>query len=384
MSQDVKARLNGFSLEIRDRFKTGEVPTQDDFKLLIDYIHTLHQLLGLETADGAPGSGPGAGLKVVGGKVAVDTAVTNPTAGKGTTANGRAVSVDAGAGLTFSGNKLVVNTAEVYPTAGKGTTANGRAVSVDAGAGLTFSGNKLVVNTAEVYPTAGKGTTANGRAVSVDAGAGLTFSGNKLVVNTAEVYPTAGKGTTANGRAVSVDAGAGLAFSGNKLVVNTAEVYPTAGPGISVEGRKVSVNPGFGLKFNADKLEADPAVIYPVAGSGINVEGNTVNLKSDAWILLFSHLHGANYYLPGSTILMFLSQQGYKVVGRFYCRASGKPLPGLDNYKLDGRAADVVDLGISTVVFNGNLSDKSKISVTWQHFVSGGVATDIYTPIKIW
>ncbi|MHC2148870.1 hypothetical protein [Pseudomonas sp. 210_17 TE3656] len=215
MNQDVKARLNGFSLEVRDRFKTGAVPSQDDFKLLIDYIHTLHQLLGLETADGAPGSGPGAGLKVVGGKVAVDTAVTNPTAGQGISVEGRKVSVDAGAGLTFSGNKLVVNTAEVYPTAGKGTTANGRAVSVDAGAGLTFSGNKLVVNTAEVYPTAGKGTTANGRAVSVDAGAGLTFSGNKLVVDTAVTNPTAGSGIHVAGKTVSLRDDSWIKLLGN-------------------------------------------------------------------------------------------------------------------------------------------------------------------------
>ncbi|AIL61655.1 hypothetical protein [Pseudomonas alkylphenolica] len=178
MNQDVKARLNGFSLEVRDRFKTGEVPTQDDFKLLIDYIHTLHQLLGLETADGAPGAGPGAGLTIASGKVAVDPMATNPTAGKGITVNARAVSVDAGAGLTFSGNKLVVNTAEVYPTAGKGTTANGRAVSVDAGAGLTFSGNKLVVNTAEVYPTAGKGIRVSGTMVSLDDNAWIWILGN--------------------------------------------------------------------------------------------------------------------------------------------------------------------------------------------------------------
>lgn len=53
----------GFT-EIKNLFKAGSVPRESDYTKLIEYVHYLHKLLGVEGSDGDKGPGLGEGLSL--------------------------------------------------------------------------------------------------------------------------------------------------------------------------------------------------------------------------------------------------------------------------------------------------------------------------------
>jgi hypothetical protein len=165
--------LNELSPAIKALFKTGDVPTEDSFKRLIDYIRAPHLLLGLEKADGSEGTGLGAGLTLdKENKLTVDTAVTDLTAGDGIAVSDRVVSAKfkSGGGLGLEGDKLIVDPEVTKLSAGDGITVSDRTVSVKVlpGGGLGLHEGKLHVDPAVTEFKGGPGVIVENKVVSLN------------------------------------------------------------------------------------------------------------------------------------------------------------------------------------------------------------------------
>ena len=160
----------GFT-EIKNLFKAGAVPRQLDYERLIEYVHYLHKLLGVEGEEEAHDPALGHGL---------------------TTSEEGVLCVDAkalvGASMiTYGDNQLSFG---AVGAAGAGLIGSGAVLAFDAtqvvveGKGLSGEGSILKFKAAEV---AGSGLSGEGNELSFNAeavaGSGLTAADNKLNVN---------------------------------------------------------------------------------------------------------------------------------------------------------------------------------------------------------
>lgn len=161
----------GFA-EIKNLFKAGAVPRQLDYERLIEYVHYLHKLLGVEGEEEAHEPALGHGL---------------------TTSEEGVLCVDAkalvGASMiTYGDNKLSFG---AVGAAGAGLIGDHAVLSFNAsavaaeGSGLSGVGSSLSFNALEV---AGSGLSGAGSQLTFDAeavaGSGLTVANNTLNVNT--------------------------------------------------------------------------------------------------------------------------------------------------------------------------------------------------------
>ncbi|HEK1310960.1 TPA: hypothetical protein SMQ86_006063 [Pseudomonas aeruginosa] len=184
--------------EIAHLFRTGAVPREVDYRKLIEYVHYLHKLLGIEGDAGhSPALGPG--LTVTsGGVMSVDVATL---ASSGLIANGATLAVGAGAGISVDATQVSVNGATL---AGSGLIANGATLAVGAGAGISVDATQVSVNGATL---AGSGLIANGATLAVGAGEGISVNATQVSVNGATL---AGNGLVANGAKLAVGGDKGI------------------------------------------------------------------------------------------------------------------------------------------------------------------------------
>ena len=161
----------GFA-EIKNLFKAGAVPREADYAMLIEYVHYLHKLLGVEGADGSPGPGLGGGLiKETDSGLSVDASVL---AGGGLGYSGSVINVGAGAGITVDTNSVILDGARV---AGNGLTGAAGVINVGAGKGITVDANSVILDGANV---AGNGLTGDAGVINVGAGKGILVEDNAV------------------------------------------------------------------------------------------------------------------------------------------------------------------------------------------------------------
>ncbi|MCO2768927.1 hypothetical protein FA292_30455 [Pseudomonas aeruginosa] len=157
--------------EVAHLFRAGAVPREADYGKLIEYVHYLHKLLGIEGEEGhTPALGPGLTTSS-GGVLEVDGATL---AGNGLSASGAVLSVGAGSGISVSSTQVSVNGATL---AGNGLSANGATLAVGAGSGISVSSTQVSVNGATL---AGNGLVANGAVLSVGTGEGISVTADKV------------------------------------------------------------------------------------------------------------------------------------------------------------------------------------------------------------
>lgn len=100
--------LEGGFKKVKDLFKAGAVPREADYVMLIEYVHYLHKLLGVEGEDGSSGPGLGVGfIKAEGSALDVDV---DALAGAGLTGANGVFNVGAGNGIIVDDNTISLAT----------------------------------------------------------------------------------------------------------------------------------------------------------------------------------------------------------------------------------------------------------------------------------
>ena len=133
---DLELGVNG----IKGLFKAGAVPREADYAKLIEYVHYLHKLLGIEAEDGSPGLGLGVGFKKEDDSVlGVDVEVL---AGGGLTSNGSVFNVGEGKGITVDTDTVSL---DAESAAGLGLTGSDGVINVGVGLGLDLSDNYVAL-----------------------------------------------------------------------------------------------------------------------------------------------------------------------------------------------------------------------------------------------
>ncbi|MCO2278946.1 hypothetical protein FA378_31115 [Pseudomonas aeruginosa] len=157
--------------EVAHLFRAGAVPREADYGKLIEYVHYLHKLLGIEGEEGhTPALGPGLTTSS-GGVLEVDGATL---AGNGLSASGAVLSVGAGSGISVSSTQVSVNGATL---AGNGLSASGAVLSVCL---LYTSPSPRDPKTVYGATLAGNGLVANGAVLSVGTGEGISVTADKV------------------------------------------------------------------------------------------------------------------------------------------------------------------------------------------------------------
>ena len=200
---------DGFK-KVKDLFKAGAVPREADYVMLIEYVHYLHKLLGVDGEEGSSGPGLGVGfIKAEGSALGVDI---DGLAGAGLTGANSVFNVGAGNGIIVGDNTVSLDTVTV---AGYGLSGAGGAFNIGAGAGITIAEDSVILDAVNV---AGSGLTGSSGKISVGQGLGITVGADTVSLNAGTA---AGDGLTGEDGKISVGPGVGITVDANTVSLAT-------------------------------------------------------------------------------------------------------------------------------------------------------------------